>query len=146
MSKSLQFFKKGLAEILSITTDIELVYYALFWILAIYAICAQPLCLAFHMSIIIIRSSIIKDLLGSIFSVLHKLFFAVIALLLAVYWFTIWSFNRLQGHYKNETCNTLLKCFVSTFTENFKQNGGVGPYLDVFKAYGSGPGIDNFSN
>lgn len=127
----------GIGILMGFAADIELLYYALFWSLNIVALNVHPFFLTFHLSIIIIRSSVIQNLLGAIFGILGKIILTLVIALIVIYWFTIWSFSGdLANYYPNSTCNSLLKCFLVTFDQTFKNNGGVGPYTDqTSKAY-----------
>ena len=101
--------------------DLELIYYGAFWALLVVAACDHPLVIGFHLSIVIIRSSIIKDLLIAILTVSGKMICALLTLLIAVYWLTIWSFLDYSEYYPGDVCNSLLKCFLVDIDQNFKK-------------------------
>ena len=142
LAGSLQFLKTSVGTLLSFTSDLELIYYVLFWVLALLALVHHPFYITFHLSIIIISSSIIQNLLNAIFSVLKKIIFTLVICLIVVYWFTIWSYgSSLADSYPDGTCNSLFKCFLVTFDQTFKNNGGIGPYTDgTKKAYSESSG------
>jgi hypothetical protein len=142
LASSFAFLKSGFGTLLSITSDLELIYYTVFWILALLGIIQHPFYITFHLSIIIIRSSIIQNLLNAIFSVLGKIILTLVICLIVVYWFTIWSYaSKMADSYPDGTCNSLFKCFLVTFDQTFKNNGGIGPYTDgTKKAYGESSG------
>lgn len=145
--KSLGMLKTGLDQLISISTDLELIYYAIFWILLIAAATGHPLLISLHISIIIIRSGIIKDLINAIFSVLGKILCSLLTMLLVIYWLTIWSYTNFSNYYPENSCNSLLKCFYVNFDQNFKNNGGAGTYISSVKqAYDSGPCITLYIN
>ena len=131
--KSLNALKVGLREIVNIAMDLELIYYSAFWVFLIIVACDHPLVVCVHISIVIIRSSIIKDLLIAIFTVSGKIICSLLTLLIAVYWLTIWSYLDFTAYYPDNTCNSLLKCFLVDFDQNFKNNGGVGTYVSTKK-------------
>lgn len=116
---------------MGLAADFELLYYTLFWVLNVVSVALHPFYLTFHLSIIIIRSSIIKNLLYAIFGIIGKIILTLVIALIAIYWFTIWSYSGdLSANYPNSTCNSLLKCFLVNYDQTFKNNGGVGPYTD----------------
>lgn len=124
-------------QFISAPKMIEILYFLAYWILIPVALTKNDLIITFHLSIIVIRSSVIKNLLNAILSVLWRIILTLVISIIFVYWFAVWAYStRIGTLYPNSSCNTLFKCFFATFDQTFKNDGGVGPYTDgTEKAY-----------
>ena len=133
--KYLGAMKRGLQSLMNILMDIELFYFALFWALLMVSAFDHPLLVCVHLSIIIIQSSVIKDLLIAIITVSRKIIATLVLLLLVIYWLTLWSFDTYAQYYPDNTCNSLLKCYFVGIDQNFKSSGAELYVSSVLNSY-----------
>jgi len=97
--------------------------------LAFIATFVHPFFFAFHLSEIVIRFPTLRNIIRSFWEPKIALLLTFILIILFNYFFTLFAYTFFYESYDNK-CETLLYCFLETFDKAFKNNGGIGGWLD----------------
>ncbi|EGR32738.1 MIR domain protein [Ichthyophthirius multifiliis] len=106
----------------------KVLYYLTYSTLAIIATFVHPFFFTFHLSEVLLRYPTLKNVIMSIYLPRRQLLLTFLLLVIAEYIFTIFAYTFYNQDYMGN-CSSMLYCFLFTFDQTFKANGGVGGYL-----------------
>jgi len=89
----------------------------------------------FHLLWIFNHASDVEKVVLSVVRPWRALLLTFVLFVFIVYWFSLIAFAGWVS-YPTESCDTLLTCFGTTFDQGFKNDGGIGGFLDSFDAAG----------
>jgi inositol 1,4,5-triphosphate receptor type 1/inositol 1,4,5-triphosphate receptor type 3 len=109
--------------------NIEVLYYLTYGTLAFIATFVHPFFFAFHLTEIVIRFPQLRNIIKSFWEPKISLLLTFILIILFNYFFTLIAYVYFYDDYDNK-CDSLLYCFLETFDKAFKNNGGIGGWLN----------------
>ncbi|KAF0687294.1 Aste57867_20960 [Aphanomyces stellatus] len=119
------------------------VYYVVYLFMAIMGFLAHNFLFAFHLFDILLRFPELTIIVHAIAWPWKSLMLSFTLLMIAEYIFAIFGFTFFRSQYQslpssvpgsNTTiaeCGELLSCFMTTFDQTFKSNGGIGSHLAI---------------
>ncbi|CAD8210359.1 unnamed protein product [Paramecium octaurelia] len=119
-------FSYSIARVL---LNIEILYYLSYGTLAFLATFYHPFFFAFHLTEIVIRFPQLRNIIKSFWEPKLSLLLTFILIILFNYFFTLFAYIFFYDDYSGK-CESLLYCFLETFDKAFKNNGGIGGWLD----------------
>jgi inositol 1,4,5-triphosphate receptor type 1/inositol 1,4,5-triphosphate receptor type 3 len=122
-----------LNSLIMVLTNIEVMYYLAYGVLAFIATLFHPFFFAFHMSEVVLRYPTMRNVIRSFWEPKTALFLTMMLIMVTNYYFSIFSYVYLYDLYvsnKGSKCDSLIVCFLSTFDYAFKNNGGIGGWFD----------------
>eukprot|EP00347_Sterkiella_histriomuscorum_P001628 403371295 len=131
IQKCKELIRKTIRFLTLILQDFPLMYHFVCVIFAILGVGSHMFFYAFHLSYFIISSSTLFNVMRSIWEPKYKIFMTLVLFVLVEYIFTVVSFTNYRSEYPAENCSNLLRCFLVTIDQTFKQNGGVGSFMDA---------------
>ncbi|KAL4462524.1 hypothetical protein ABPG74_000354 [Tetrahymena malaccensis] len=108
--------------------DFQVLYYIAYGTLAIIGTVINPFFFTFHLSAILMRFQTLKNVIMSIYMPRKQLLLTFMLFIILEYCFSVWGYSLYYGDY-DDRCESLLYCFLTTFDQTFKPNGGVGGFL-----------------
>lgn len=118
--------------------NMEVFYYLMYGTLAFIATFFHPFFFAFHLSEVVLRYPVLRNVIKSFWEPKMALFLTLVLTFLFNYYFTLISYTYLSGLYTNGKCDSLIVCFLATFDYAFKNNGGIGGYFNAASPQSSG--------
>ena len=112
-----------------LVTDFYVLYYLSYGFTAFLGTLYNPFFFAFHLSEIVIRFPTLRNIIRSFWEPKIALLLTFILIILFNYFFTLFAYTFFYDSYDGK-CETLLYCFLETFDKAFKNNGGIGGWLD----------------
>eukprot|EP00347_Sterkiella_histriomuscorum_P002926 403366261 len=123
-------FAKGMKIIGSLFQDFNFLYYMLYIVFALLAITIHPFFIAFHLSDIIIRSPLLKDLLMAIWEPKEQIILTILLFFVIEYVFSLVAFGFFYEYFPDYNCTgSLVQCFVVVLDQTFKAGAGIGGYM-----------------
>jgi inositol 1,4,5-triphosphate receptor type 1/inositol 1,4,5-triphosphate receptor type 3 len=116
--------------LVKVLMNVEMLYYLTYVTLAFMANFIHPFFFAFHLSEVVIRYPLLRNIIRSFWEPKLALMLTFILIILLNYFFTLFSYIVLYDIYSEDKCNALLTCFIVTFDYAFKNNGGIGGWFD----------------
>lgn len=114
--------------------NMEVLYYLTYGTLAFIATLFHPFFFAFHLSEVVLRYPVLRNIIKSIWDPKKSLFLTLVLIFILNYYFSLVSYVSLSGKYDNSKCETLIICFMATFDYAFKNNGGIGGWFNGINA------------
>ena len=119
-------FTKVITTILNIVktayawlTDFDFAYYAAYIAFALLGLLLHPFFFVFHLSDFL-RIELLKNVIKAIWRPRKPLLLTLLIFLLVQYFFTIVGYTFFNDNYVQGSCDTLWKCFFTTFDQTFK--------------------------
>jgi len=117
--------------------EIDVLFYVLYLLFAVFGTFASPLFFAFHLLDILYRYPSLQNVIKSVTIPKKALLVTSLFSLILVYYFSIIGYAYFYDSYHKGDCDDLITCAIVTFDHSFKVNGGIGgalvdwPYGDV---------------
>ena len=83
-----------------------------------------------HLLWIFNHASDAEKVLYAVYRPARALFFTLVLFLFFVYWFACAAYSKMVVYPPN-SCTSLASCVTTTFDQGFKNDGGIGGYLDT---------------
>ena len=109
--------------------NMEVLFYLTYIILAFVATHFHPFFFAFHLSEIVLRYPVLRNIIKSFWEPKMALFLTLTLVFLCNYYFTLIGYVYLSDLYTNDKCGSLIICFMTTLDYAFKNNGGIGGWF-----------------
>ena len=119
----------ALEPIYDICSDATLLYYLALMVLTILGVAWHPFFYTFLLTYTVFRSLALRNVLQAIWLPREALVLTFALMLMVIYAFTVISFYYYAEDYSTNDCYSLLSCFVISFDNTFKNDGGLGGYL-----------------
>ena len=108
---------------------------SLFYILALgfslLGIIVHPFFYGFMLVELVVRIEVMKNVLLAIYVPRQQIIITLILFLVLIYFFSLFALQYFTSHFPNQKdTNTFLKTYLRMFDQTFKQDGGIGTYLD----------------
>merc|ERR1712054_31164 len=82
-----------------------------------------------HLLLMFLHFPEVKKVLLSMYRPWRSLLLTFCLFIVIVYFFAVFAYADVV-HYPENTCESLAQCFITTFDQGFKNDGGVGGFLD----------------
>lgn len=109
--------------------DINVLFYTLYLLFAVFGTFLSPLFFAFHLLDILYRYPSLQNVIKSVTIPKKALLVTSLFSLILVYYFGIIAYAYFSDSFHEEDCSDLLTCVIITFDHGFKNNGGIGGSL-----------------
>ena len=131
------FLAKGIIKLIQITrtaiyvlSDFHVIYYLLYTTFSILGTTAHPFYFSLLLLDVVYRSKALQNVVNSIILPHRALTLTFLLLLVVVYIFTILGYWLFYEEYLNPNCHSLLQCLLTYWDQSFKNNGGIGSFMD----------------
>ena len=112
-----------------VMTDLLLVYYFGVLILTLLGVVYHPFFYTYLLTYPVLRSPPLMNVLQAIWYPRETLLLTICLMFTVIYALTVISFWAYADDYTENDCYSLLSCFVVSFDNTFKNDGGLGGYL-----------------
>lgn len=109
-------------------SNYDVIYYSAYVILAVIGTFVHPFFFAFHLFDIVKRKQALTNVLKAITGQFQSLFWTFALFLIIEYVFALIGYYWLKSDFEGN-CPSLLICFLNTFDQGFKNDGGLGGFL-----------------
>ena len=116
---------------LKIFTNIKMIYYLFSLFFIILGILLHPFFYCFVLLELVKRAEILQILLSALYVPIINIVKTLLLCIILEYLFAIVALTNYKSHFRINDTKTMLKSFLKLFDQTFKQDGGVGAYLDV---------------
>lgn len=128
LRRLMNFLKKCLKSVYLLLHEIEVLYYITYATLTVLGTQIHPFFFAFHLTEILVRYPLLKNVILSFWHPRKLLVLTLILFILLIYVASLFGYTFFYSDYSG-ICDSTLVCFLTTFDETFKNNGGIGGYL-----------------
>ena len=132
-NNSLQPFNKAKEFSFMITNavlDLRILYYSLLLIVTFLGVVIHPFFYTFLLSFFVSRRKTLMNVLRAIVKPGKTLSLTILLMFMVIYVFTVFSYSYYSSYYTENDCYSLWTCFIIGFDSTFKNDGGIGGYLD----------------
>ena len=84
----------------------------------------------FHLTLIAVRSTVLLYVLRALWEPKKAIFFTLVLFFIIEFGFSLYAYSQFNSDYPENHCNTLARCFFITIDQTFKNDGGVGGFLN----------------
>lgn len=116
-----------------IAKDPWIIYYLLYFIFSVLGLVYPPL-FFFCLTYVIVRSSILINVLRAIYEPRKQIVLTLILLIIINYFFTLYEYSRLYGDFDSNlanSCYSVWSCLTITIDQAYKGDGGVGGFMPL---------------
>ena len=138
ISRVIQFLFNLLKCCFYFLQDLEIIYYLAYGILAILGTVYNPFFFCFHLSEILLRFPDLKTVIMAFWEPKYQLWLVFVLFLIWEYAFSLIGFLSFPDQYQG-LCDSMLFCFLLSFDNTFKTNGGMGGWLDNLTSNSANP-------
>jgi len=128
MWKALEECKKVLLSVWAVLTRTATAYYVYYLIMAVAGM-SYPVCNAFLLTDILMKSPTCADVCNSVIHPFKQLLTTVVLMLFTMFIFTFIFFDQYHDHFKYGECNTLLRCSLVMLNFGLRNGGGLADYV-----------------
>ena len=129
LKKLVKLFINLLYSLFYCLKDFYFSYYSLIIIMCILGLVIHPFLFAFQL-FDLLRNDVLKNVVKAVTIPKVSIMLTLIVMILGEYYLSLIGYIFFQQHYGlGEGCISLLQCFLKTFDQTFKNNGGTGSYL-----------------
>lgn len=114
----------------SICTDLTLLYYLALFVLTVMGVVWHPFFYTYLLTYLVFRSPALVNVLQAIWYPRETLLLTIALMFMVIYAMTVISFYVYADDYTENDCYSLWTCFVISFDHTFKNDGGLGGYLE----------------
>jgi inositol 1,4,5-triphosphate receptor type 1/inositol 1,4,5-triphosphate receptor type 3 len=119
--------KKSVTTVILFMKTIEVLYYVSYGFAAVLGVFLHPFFFAFHLSEIVLRYPVLKNVIRSVWEPREALFLSLVLFALGEYVFTLIAFTWFWDSYYGN-CDNIVTCYFTTFDYSFK----VSVFLKLF--------------
>ena len=125
---------------LKMLTKFQTIYYMLSLFFIFLGLLVHPFFYCFVLFELVKRVEIMQNILRAMYVPLGNIVTTILLCVILEYFFTVIALAMYQSHFPkiNDTKN-MLKTFIRMFDQTFKEDGGVGTYLNVTREPGYNP-------
>ncbi|CAI2387002.1 unnamed protein product [Moneuplotes crassus] len=120
-------FTKFIYEAIS---DWRIMYHILLFLLTLTGVVFHPFFYTFLLTVFVYRRKALMDVLKAIVKPYESLGLTILLMFMVIYAFTIVAYSYYYDDYTENDCYSLWTCFLISFDNTFKNDGGVGGYLE----------------
>jgi inositol 1,4,5-triphosphate receptor type 1/inositol 1,4,5-triphosphate receptor type 3 len=117
-----------------IFTDKLILYHTLYFIFAILGVAFHPFFLAFCLTYLIVRSSVLINVLKAAYEPRYQIIYTLFLFVVVYYIFSIFSYMIFHTDYNESlenACHSLWGCLFVTIDQSYKNDGAIGGFLPV---------------
>eukprot|EP00347_Sterkiella_histriomuscorum_P006717 403351704 len=114
----------------SAVQDFQLLYYMGYLFFSFVGLFFHPFFYAYHMIDMIIRNPYLKNVLKAVYRPRYELFNTLILFLCLQYIFAMISYVFFFEDFEKGECSSLSQCFLVIIDQTFKNDGGIGTFLN----------------
>lgn len=121
-SKTKKFFLfivKCFHSLFKLLSDLNMLYHTIYIVVSILGLTIHPFFYAFLLAEIF-KLEELKYVINALWKAKYELFFAVILMLIIIYYFALFSYSVFHDHFEGGICESLWKCFATTYDWTFK--------------------------
>lgn len=124
------FIKYCLWNYIKILGNQDSMYYAAYFLFSLLGIFIHPFFFTLLLLMIIKKFESLNNVIAAITGPLREICMTLFLFLIIEYVFTVIAYTWFSNTYPDQTCDNLTSCFLITLDQTFKQNGGVGAFLN----------------
>lgn len=128
---------KGIIKLIQIArtafyvlSDFDVIYYLLYTTFSILGTTVHPFYFSLLLLDVVYRSKALQNVVNSIILPHRALTLTFLLLLVIVYIFTILGYWLFFDQYLHPDCQSLLQCLLTYWDQSFKNNGGIGSFMN----------------
>lgn len=111
--------------------NFKFIYYILYIIFILLGLLKHPFFYVFSLSELLNRVKVMLSVLKAIYAPGFYLLVNLLMVIMFEYIFSLFSLSFFTSHFPNiKDCKNFLQTFMRMFDQTFKQDGGIGTYLD----------------
>mmetsp|Transcript_22209 Transcript_22209/g.19037 ORF Transcript_22209/g.19037 Transcript_22209/m.19037 type:complete len:420 (-) Transcript_22209:169-1428(-) len=122
------FVLKSMYTVITVLKTPEIVYYILYGALAVMGVVIHPFLFSFHLTEVLLRYPTLRSVIKSFWEPRVALVLTLFLFLIFEYIFSLIAFTAFYEDYAGN-CQSTIDCFLYTFDNTFKANGGIGGKL-----------------
>ena len=128
------FFIHFIPEVLSIIFDFQTIYYLLSIFFMIIGMVVHPFFYSFALLEIVNQVDIMQTVLKAMYVPMGDILITLLMFIMLEYFFSMLALTQFTTHFPKENdSKSFLSAFMRMIDQTFKQDGGIGTYLDQTK-------------
>ncbi len=115
---------------MAIVTDLSFIYSTAYMILAFVGFFVHHFYYSYHLVAIFARSPEMRNIMRAIWKSGKESLLILLMFVIIEYFFTIIAYQNYSDDIQRNLCVSVMSCFLTLIDQTFKNNGGIGVYMD----------------